>query len=163
VPKKLVSCGADYFGVASIDEGIRLRQARINKPILVLGMILKNDIKAIFDYNLTPSVCTQGLTEAINKKAKSLKRPVNVHIKIDTGMGRLGVLHYDAARLVKGVHRLKYIKIEGIFTHFAFADLDKDFTLYQIDLFNRLIRKLEKDGIHIPLRHAANSQIQLGL
>jgi alanine racemase len=157
VARKLMSCGADYLGVASIDEGIKLRQARINLPILVLGMILRKDIEALFRYKLIPSVCTQDLTNVLNRKAKSLGKTINVHIKVDTGMGRLGVLHYDALKLVKDVYKLKFINVEGIFTHFAFADLDKGFTLYQIDLFNRLIEKLLKAGIHIPLFHAANS------
>jgi alanine racemase len=157
VARKLVSCGVDYFGVASIDEGIKLRQARIDLPILVLGMILESDIGALLRYNLIPTICTQDLAEALNRKAKSLRKTIKVHIKVDTGMGRLGVLHYDALRLVKDVHKLKFINIEGLFTHFAFADLDKKFTLYQIDLFNRLIGKLEKSAIHIPLIHAANS------
>ncbi len=176
VTRKLVSCGADYFGVASIDEGIKLRQARINLPILVLGMILKDDIEVLFRYNLIPTVCTKDLANALNSKAKFLGKTINVHIKVDTGMGRLGVLHYDALKLVREAYRLKFINIEGIFTHFAFADLDKrftpletikkhgrskvsltGFTLYQIDLFTRLIERLDKEGIHIPLLHAANS------
>jgi alanine racemase len=72
-------------------------------------------------------------------------------------MGRIGVLHQDAQGLVKKIHKLKFINIEGIFTHFAFADTDKDFTLQQINLFNRLIRNLKAASINIPLVHAANS------
>jgi alanine racemase len=157
VTRKLVSCGADYFGVASIDEGIKIRQARINLPVLVLGAVLESDIEALFRYNLTPTVCMQDLANSLNRKAKFFKKTINVHIKVDTGMGRLGVLAYDALKLVRDVAKLKFINIEGLFTHFAFADLDKEFTLYQIDLFNRLIEKLQKAGIHIPLLHAANS------
>jgi alanine racemase len=85
-----------------------------------------------------------------------------VHIKVDTGMGRIGVLHQDAHALVKKIHRLKFIDIEGIFTHFAFADLDKGFTGYQISLFNRLIRSIKKDGIFIPFVHTANSMGIIG-
>jgi alanine racemase len=157
VARKLVSCGVDYFGVASIDEGIKLRQARISVPVLVLGMILKDDIEPLFRYGLTATVCSQEFARALNFKAKSLGKRVNVHVKVDTGMGRLGVLESDAFKLVREIHKLKFINIEGIFTHFAFADLDKEFTLHQIDLFNRLIAKLHKEGIDIPLFHAANS------
>ncbi len=162
VSKKLVSCGVDYLGVASIDEGIKLREAGISLPILILGLILKKDIQPIFKYRLTITVCDEELARALNNKAKLLGRPVNVHIKVDTGMGRIGVLHHDAAELVRKIHKLKFINIEGIFTHFAFADMDRDFTLYQIDLFNRLIQKLNKEGIHIPLVHAANSMGVIG-
>ncbi|MDD5166486.1 MAG: alanine racemase [Candidatus Omnitrophica bacterium] len=157
VSRKLVSCGADYLGVASIDEGIKLREAGIKLPILVLGMILKNDTGPLFRYSLTPTVCTTELALALDKKGRSLKKKINVHIKIDTGMGRLGILHDDALELINKVHKLKSINIEGLFTHFAVADMDRDFTFYQIDLFNRLLTKLHKKGIHIPLLHAANS------
>jgi alanine racemase len=72
-------------------------------------------------------------------------------------MGRIGVLHQDAEKLVKKIRKLKFIKIEGIFTHFPFADLNKEFTTYQIDLFNRLIDRLDRQGINIPFKHTANS------
>lgn len=162
VSKRLVSCGVDYLGVASIDEGIRLRQARINTPVLILGLILKKDIDPVFRYRLSATVCDEELASALNKRAKVLARPVNVHIKVDTGMGRLGVLPKDAPGLVKKIHKLKYINIEGIFTHLAVADLNRDFTLYQIDLFHRLLQKLKREGIHIPLVHAANSMGVIG-
>jgi len=157
VAKRLLSCQADYLGVASIDEGIRLREENISLPILVLGAILKNDIKPLFRYNLTPTVCTEDLALTLNKRARSLSRTINVQIKVDTGMGRLGVLHNEALEFVKRIHNLKFINIEGIFTHFPLADMDREFTLYQIDLFNRLIAKLKQTGIHIPWIHAANS------
>lgn len=162
VAKRLMSCGVDYLGVASIDEGIRLRQANINLPVLVLGAILKKDIAPLFRYKLNVTVCTEDLAFALNKKARSLGRPINVHIKVDTGMGRLGVLYDDAVKFVKETHRLKFINIEGIFTHFPLADKDRSFTLHQIDLFNRLITKLKKADIHIPLVHAANSMGIIG-
>ncbi len=157
VAKKLVSCGVDYLGVASIDEGIRLRKANINIPILVLGLVLKKDIAPLFSYKLSTTVCDEELPLALNRKARALGKSINVHIKVDTGMGRLGVLAGDAYALVKKIQELKFIHTEGVFTHFAFADLNRDFTEYQIDLFNRLIAKLNKQSIHIPLIHAANS------
>ena len=157
VAKKLVSLGADYLGVASIDEGIKLRRSGINIPILVLGMILESDIAPLFRHNLSVTVCTHDLAVALNRKARSLGKTVNVHIKVDTGMGRLGVLCRDALSFVRDIQKLKFINIEGVFTHFPLADTDKSFTLYQMGLFNRLLEKLGKDGIDIPLRHAANS------
>lgn len=162
VARKLVSLGADSLGVASIDEGIKLRQAKINSPILILGLILKKDIMPVFKYRLTPSVCDEDLSFVLNNKARILKIPINVHIKVDTGMGRIGVLTQDALELVKKIKQMQFINIEGIFTHFAFADMNKAFTLYQINLFNQLISKLNKQGIHIPLIHAANSMGVIG-
>lgn len=157
VSKKLVSCGVDYLGVASIDEGIKLRKDNIKAPVLILGIALKKDIAPLFRYNLIPTVCTEEFASDLNKKARSLGKAIKIHVKVDTGMGRLGVLHHDALELVKKIHRMKFIHIEGIFTHFAFADTDKDFTRHQIELFRRLAQNLERAGIHIPLVHAANS------
>jgi alanine racemase len=157
VAKRLCSCGADYLGVASIDEGIKLRSAGLKLPVLVLGAILKKDIEPLFKYNLTATVCTRELAASLNRRAARLRKPVNVHVKVDTGMGRIGVLYEDAGSIVKDIRRFKFINIEGIFTHFAFADMNKAFTLYQINLFDRLIAGLKKEGIHIPLVHAANS------
>ena len=162
VSKKLVSCGVDYLGVASIDEGIKLREAGIGLPILILGLILKKDIHPLFKYKLTTTVCDEELARALNSKAKLRGLRLNVHIKVDTGMGRIGVLHQDAQALVRKIHKLKFINIEGIFTHFAFADMNRAFTVYQIDLFNRLIHKLNREGIRIPFIHAANSMGVIG-
>lgn len=157
IAKKLCSLGVDYLGVASIDEGIRLREENIKLPILVLGMVLKEDIRALFRYKLSSTVCTEEIIFALNKMASVMKRRANVHIKIDTGMGRLGLLHNDALGFIRKVHKLKSINIEGIFTHLACADINRALTLRQIDAFKRLILKLNKEGIHIPLVHAANS------
>lgn len=157
VSKRLEEEGADFLGVASIDEGVKLRQAGIELPILILGLVFKKDAEALFEYRLTPAVCDAGLAAGLNKKASFFKRPLNVHIKVDTGMGRIGVLHGEAAGLVKKIHRLKFINIEGIFTHFAFAELNREFTLYQLELFNRLLNDLRQAGIQVPLIHSANS------
>lgn len=157
VSRRLSACNVDYLGVASIDEGIHLRRAGIKKPILLLGLILKKDIQALFTYQLTPTVCDKEMASAINKIAANLKKKIALHIKVDTGMGRIGVSHKDAFGLVKDIHKLKNIIIEGIFTHFAFADINRKFTDYQIDLFKKLVGDLKKCGIVIPLVHAANS------
>lgn len=157
VSKRLILCGVDYLGVASIDEGIVLRKADIKIPILVLGMILEKDIKPLFRYNLIPSVCTQGLASALNRTAGSKDKRINIHIKVDTGMGRIGILYKDALEFIKKVHKLKFLNIEGVFTHLACADINRNLTLRQLDIFKHLISKLNKEGIHIPLMHAANS------
>jgi alanine racemase len=157
VSKRLVSCGVDYLGVASIDEGIVLRKAGIKAPILILGLILKSDISPLFEYNLATSVCDEALSRALDNEARRAGRKLTVHIKVDTGMGRIGVSHYDAHKLVKSIYNLKHLNVEGIFTHFAFADMNKEFTYYQIDLFDKLLKSLKKDGVNILLVHAANS------
>ncbi|MDD4939132.1 MAG: alanine racemase [Candidatus Omnitrophica bacterium] len=162
VSKKLVSCGVDWLGVASIDEGIKLREAGVSVPILILGLILKKDIHPVFRYGFSVTICDEELARAINNRARLKGKAVKAHLKVDTGMGRIGVLHQDAEELVKKVHKLKFINIEGIFTHFAFADMNREFTSYQINLFNGLIHKLTRSGINVPLIHAANSMGVIG-
>ncbi|MGA2775695.1 MAG: alanine racemase [Candidatus Omnitrophota bacterium] len=157
VSRKLVSCGVDFLGVASIDEGILLRKNGIRIPILVMGAVLKEHMNALFIFHLTPTVCDIAQAVALERKAERLKQPINIHIKVDTGMGRVGVAYYDAEELVKKILKFKLLRVEGLFTHFAFADINKKFTNYQTFLFYHLISKLEALGVHIPLAHAANS------
>ncbi|MFA5351304.1 MAG: alanine racemase [Candidatus Omnitrophota bacterium] len=157
VSKRLAGAGVDYLGVASIDEGVRLRKAHIKTPILVLGLILEQDIQSLFTFKLTPTICDYELAVALSRKAVALKKPIRLHIKVDTGMGRIGVAHQDAFELVKKIHKLKSVIIEGIFTHFPFADSGRNFTAFQIKLFYKLVNELKKIGIAIPLVHAANS------
>ena len=157
VGKVLAQEGVDCFGVASIDEGIILRAAGITTPIVVLGLILKEDIEPLFIYRLTPTVSSYDFAFVLEKKARALKQKIPIHIKVDTGMGRIGVEHAEAVQLIKKIRCLPFLVIEGVFTHFAFADLDREFTGYQIRLFNSLIVQLEREGTRIPLIHAANS------
>jgi len=157
VAKRLAQEGADWLGVASIDEGIKLRQAGIKLPVLVLGLGLPSDIAALFRYRLTPTLAEMGFARALNAKAKALRRPIEAHIKVDTGMGRIGVLHQDAESLVRQICRFPFIRVQGLFTHFAFADLNREFTQYQIGLFRELVAKIRGCGISMPFTHAANS------
>ncbi|MFC1674518.1 alanine racemase, partial [Candidatus Omnitrophota bacterium] len=162
VSRALVSCGADYLGVASIDEGIMLRRAGIRRPILVLGIVLKKDIAPLFKYKLSTTVCTEELCRALNRMGRKSGKKLSVHIKVDTGMGRIGVLDKKAAQFAKSAFRLSHLNIEGIFTHLASADTDRKFTLRQIDKFSKLVGGLKDSGIDIPLVHAANSMGLIG-
>lgn len=162
VAKKVIACGVDFLGVASIDEGIALRENHIQAPVLILGMVLSRDIEPLFRYNLTPTVCTLELAQALDSLGRELGKEINVHIKIDSGMGRLGILYKDALDFVRKLHRIRFINIEGIFTHFPLADSNAHFTLNQIKMFGQLIKKINHAGIHILLMHAANSMGVIG-
>ncbi len=157
VSKKLSKCGADYLGVASIDEAIKLRKSGIKLPILILELIPEEHAGYVVNYNLTQGLCTEKLARSLNNYAKRKGEIAKVHIKIDTGMGRLGVWHEDAVGFIKKINRLKNIKIEGIYTHFPSADTDRFFTNHQIRNFQTLIKRLKNNNIDIPLRHVANS------
>jgi len=150
----------DMLGVASFDEAVLLRRAKIKSPILILGLLsphFKNFSK-IIDYNLTLSLADSNYLQAINQMAFKKKKKVKVHLKIDTGMGRIGCQVEDALNLVQEIKRLKNIDLEGIFSHFPVADQSEEkFTLNQIKKFQGVIKALEKQGIKIPLKHLANS------
>jgi alanine racemase len=157
ISKRLERCGVDFFGVASIDEGIELRRSGIKNDILILGLILKKDILPLFKYNLFPTICDWGMPEVLSSKARFFKKRIGVHIKVDTGMGRIGMHYHDAYKLIEKISRLKGIDIRGIFTHLSCADLNKKFTFCQIGLLDKLVKGLSRRGIKIPLVHAANS------
>ncbi len=162
VSKRLESHGVDYLAVACIDEGIKLREDNIKLPILILGMVFEKDVPALFEYKLTPTVCTEELALALNDYALEFKQPIKVHVKVDTGMNRIGVLHTDAFCFIKKLSKLKFIDIEGVFTHLACADINNEYTLIQLNLFNQLIQRLKKEGLNVPLVHAANSMGVIG-
>ena len=143
-----------YLGVATLDEALVLRRHNIKLPILILGSVLPEEAKAAIENNTTLTLCNIELLNALKKLSP---KKVKVHIKIDTGMGRIGVWHEKAADFIKNVKKVKNIEIEGIYTHFSIAGRDKLFTQYQIDSFENIIAHLEKENIVIPFKHAANS------
>lgn len=157
VSKRLESLNIDYLSVASVDEAINLRKSGIKTPVLVLGAILKSDIGPLLKYNITPTLCDREIASAISAFCCRAKKKKKVHVKIDTGMGRIGVLYEDAFSFVKYICGLKNISIEGVFTHLPCADSNPEFTFYQLDIFEQLIEGLRQAKINIPMVHAANS------
>ncbi|MDD4940645.1 MAG: alanine racemase [Candidatus Omnitrophica bacterium] len=157
VSRELVDAGADFLAVASVDEAVRLRRAGIDSRILVLGLVREEDIPALFDHRITPTVCSFAFAKALSRQAFLRGHGVDIHIKVDTGMGRIGIMHDQAFGPVRRISALPNIRIEGIFTHLACADSDDGLTRRQIRLFGRLVSRLRKASISIPLVHAANS------
>ena len=156
VSKVLEKLDVDYLGVATTDEAVRLREHGIKTPILGLGSVLPDEVKVLVENDITLTLCNEDLMPAIREvTGNGLK--AKVHIKIDTGMGRIGVWHEEALNFIKNLAQEKNIIIEGIYTHFSTAGRDDFFTNYQIDAFEKLLAKLESFDIQIPLKHAANS------
>lgn len=156
VSKVLERLGVDYLGVATTDEALRLRDHGIRAPILILGHVLPQEVKSAIDRDITLTICGTELLDAI-RKAATRGRQARVHIKIDTGMGRIGVWHEEAMHVIKNLVQEKSVVIEGIYTHFSSVGRDDFFTIYQIESFERLLSKLKEFDVDIPLRHAANS------
>jgi alanine racemase len=162
--------GAEVLGVARIEEGIRIREAGIEVPILIFGYTLPDLTAKLLDYDLTQTVYTYASAQVLSQTAISLKKKIKVHLKIDTGMGRLGLLPQnfqqgnsigisaDAIEESLAIAGLNGLELEGIFTHFATADsADKTYAEIQLDLFMNFLNRLRKAGLEPPVRHAANS------
>ena len=158
VSRELEKAGVDMLGVATVDEGARLREAGLRKDILVLGLICDGSVPYIIKWRLTPVVYTQAVVKSLSDASCSAGITLPVHIKGDTGMKRIGVDSDDATEFVSEISKLKGIRIEGLMTHFAEADLDdKDFVREQLSRFLAACKRIEQAGIRIPLRHVANS------
>lgn len=151
---------ADMLGVSSPAEGIELRNAGITLPILVLGLILPEPetIDHLIEYSLAQTVAEYSLAAAINERAGLLGAQVSLHLKVDTGMGRIGCPSGNAPDIAEEITTLGNISLDGIFTHFPVSDdTSSSFTKQQITLFREIIDSISSRGIDIPLRHAANS------
>lgn len=159
VSKVLEENGIDMFSVAMIDEGINLRNNGIKAPILVLGLTPPEYVKEAVEYDLIQTVSDYNTAEAISKAAKELSKKAVIHIKIDTGMGRIGFRpEKESFDEIENISKLENIEINGIFTHFCTSDeKDKTFTYTQKERFVYAVNELEKRGINIPLKHASAS------
>jgi alanine racemase len=149
--------GVDMLGVATLHEGIELRCAGIEVPILILSPSLVSEIDEIIEWDLSPTVSDMRFAQALSFTA-SRSGPVKVHVEIDTGMTRAGVNQDEAYDFLKTLSGLGGIKIEGVYTHFPSTyDDDRDFTEGQVRGFQDIVAALGRDGITFPLRHTANS------
>jgi alanine racemase len=150
--KALVKAGTDYLGVATIEEGIELRNAGIKIPILVLGSVYPYEsFEYIIKYKLTPTISSVGLARKLSNYCKNLNKKIMIHIKVDTGMGRIGMSISRAKQYIENISKLNFVKIEGVYTHFAGGASN----INQINSFNTLKNSLAH--LNIPYFHAANS------
>ena len=161
VARKLEELGADYLAVACLNEAMELRQAGIRMPILILGATPEELAGLVVDYDVTQTVFTPGLAQALSQAAGVQGRRAKIHVKVDTGMSRLGLLDHDpaaAAREVEGLCALPNLEAEGIFTHFANADGDEAYTMLQFTRFLDTLAELEETyGRKFEIRHCAAS------
>ena len=159
VAKALVEAGAGAFGVAAIDEAVELRENGINAPILILGQIFRQDYQAAIENDITCTVIDIVTAIGLSKKAGELGKKAKVHIKIDTGMGRIGFQpDENGEKEIKSVFELKNLSIDGAFTHFANADTtDKTSANAQKQKFLEFTDKLISEGYKFPVRHMYNS------
>ncbi len=157
---EMLANGVDYLAVACIDEAQQLRNLGITAPILILSYTPHEDMKRVAELDITQTIYSLRDAEALSEAAALCGKTVKIHIKLDTGMNRIGFISDDPDTIdtIKKISLLKNIFIEGIFTHFAKADEnDNSYTLMQFEKFNRCCRALEEENIKIPVKHVCNS------
>lgn len=160
VAQEMERMGADYLSVAFLDEALELRQAGIELPILILGYTPPEAIQIAWENDITITLFSQEVLEAIIQlPVQSVVKPLKVHIKIDSGMGRLGLLPgEEALSFIEKACSIQGIQVEGMFTHYAKADEeDKSYTLEQYRRFRSVADALEERGCNIPIIHTGNS------
>jgi len=150
--------GASYLGVALVEEGIELREKGFRAPILVFGGLLPEQVEEFVRHNLDATVYDERTMMALQKAARQQNKQALIHVKIDTGMGRVGIPWEQAEAFIQKATALENIKLQGIYTHFATSDeMDKSFAYLQLARFKDVVRACERDGLHIPIKHTANS------
>jgi len=154
VSRAAVEAGADYLAVANLKEALEIREAGIVSPILILTESPTSVMNEILHYDLSQTVYSFSEAQALSSEAKRKNKPAKVHVKVDTGMGRVGVLPSEALAFIAKISSLPGLELEGIFTHFAKAEDPQDnFTEGQFDKFKYVISK----AAQIPIKHSANS------
>ena len=158
IARHLASLGAPYLGVAFLEEGILLREYGVMTPILVLGGVLGNQVPMFLEYDLTVTASSIEKLVQTNDAARAMGKTAKVHLKIDTGMERIGVHYYSAQGLLEQALACDYCQVEGIFSHFASSDgADLSFACEQLKRFDEVLRFYEERGLAAPMRHIANS------
>jgi len=157
VSLRLEKLGVEYLGVAIPEEGVELRRGGVKTPILVLGGFFGGEVDQIFRFRLTPVIFRKDSLRILSREAERRKGKVKVHLKVDTGMGRLGVPLDLWPDFLREVTRFPRIETEGILSHFAMTDEEKDFTQNQWKAFQEAVTAAQELGIGCPYLHMANS------
>ena len=151
--------GFDWFAVATVDEGIELRRDGIEQPILVLGYTCEAQYPDMVQWEITPTIYSLDMAKAFDAAAAKAGKVVNIHIKIDTGMSRIGFLPGEKSLdEIEKIHELRHLRIQGMFTHFACADMrDKTHVGHQIEKFHQMIDGVRQREIPVEIFHCSNS------
>jgi alanine racemase len=177
VARTALQNGAEYLGVARLHEAVELRKAGLEAPILIFGYSSPDSAPTLIDNELIQTVYSPITAEALSERAARQGKKIQIHIKVDSGMGRLGLLldepaggafHNSPATKtiseVEAISRLANLEVDGIFTHFATADsADKSYATRQLERFMEFLKRLDRAGLRPPLKHAANSAAVIDL
>jgi alanine racemase len=164
IARTLASCEGDAFGVATLEEAVELRQSGIRTPIIVLTGVFTEQLGEFITHELTPVVYDLASLRGLDAEAQRQRTRLGVHLKIDTGMGRLGVLAADAIKWIPELKNLKALTLEGVFSHFSHAEsVEGDYTRKQLEVFNGVIAQLGAHNLTPSLTHFANSAATITL
>lgn len=159
IARTFLDNGADKLAVATLSEAIELRKGNISEPVLILGYTPPYQYEKVLNYNLTQTIYSYEDAKILSQRAVELNSEAIIHIKIDSGMGRVGFLPTnDTIKDIIRISNLPRLNIEGVFTHFAKADeKDKSFTSSQYEKYIKMVNELEEKGLRIPIKHVSNS------
>ena len=164
VAKTALDNGASRLAVHRVLEGVQLRQAGITAPVLIMGYTLPAQAETIVRWDLIPTVNTPEQAQALSTAALHQGKVLPIHVKVDTGLGRFGLLPEEVVGFVQAISELPGLVLEGIYTHFAISDAaDKSYTLQQFEIYLEVVKRLEEAGFTIPIKHAANCAATLDL
>lgn len=158
IAHELLACGVDELGVAFLDEAVALRRSGITAPILVLGGLIGNQVEHFLQYDIMLTASSVMKLQQIEATAAATGRRAKVHLKIDTGMERIGIHHFNADRLFEAAVGAGHCELCGVFSHFATSHAaDKSFTALQLERFLGALEFFPRHGLPMPVRHIANS------
>jgi len=158
----LATQGVDMLGVGDSQEAIELREAGISIPIVILGAIVPGEMAAVVDHNVEVTIHSAERVRVLEREARRASRPVRVHLKVDTGMGRLGCCPERAAEIATLIDQSEFLEFVGLCTHFSSVGAEPDdFTRHQVSLFESVSRSIVDAGVALPPRHASASAAAL--
>ncbi len=161
--RSVLAAGAAALGVASLAEALELRDAGIDAPILVLSFVPPSALPTALNHDLTLTIFDAAQARACDRQARKAGRRLKAHVKLDSGMGRMGALVADAPALQEQLAQMPWLQLEGCYTHFALADEDIDWTREQLRRFLAAVHAMRRRGARFPTLHSANSAATLNL
>jgi alanine racemase len=164
ISQALVGAGADAFGVATLEEALQLREAGIQALLIVLAGVFPDQLDTFLEYKLTPVVHDLVSLRALDRESSRRQVQLKVHLKVDTGMGRLGFLAAEADQWIGAIKQAKSLHIQGVFSHFSHAEsVQGDYTQKQLQIFKRVLGQLRSASVVPDLVHLANSAATITL